>query len=75
MVRLYCRCGYPLWIAARWTGDDIALVVRDGQFLPNRAQPLITHCPHCGAVLVVADLAVQITPIWLRPFPTERTGS
>ena len=72
MIRLYCQCGYPLWIAARWTGDDIALVLHDGNYSPNRERPIITRCPHCVAVLTASDLAEQTTPIWLKPFNTNR---
>lgn len=66
MLRLYCRCGYPLWLAARWTGDDIMLVLHDGQGSPNREQLAITHCPGCHAVLVARDLAERTAPIQLR---------
>jgi hypothetical protein len=54
MVRLYCRCGHPIWVAAHWTGQDIVLLLYDGQM--GRERGPITLCTHCGKLLVPADL-------------------
>jgi hypothetical protein len=56
MVRLSCPCGYPIWLSARWTGEEILLVLHDGQRLPTREEPSLYTCPQCRRTLVPADL-------------------
>lgn len=51
MLRLYCRCGYPLWVAARWTGTTIALVLRDGTQAAEHTLPPLQQCPQCRMLL------------------------
>ena len=79
----YCRCGYPLLVAATWTGHDYHLVPHDSasaQCRPGRAardSPLITSCPQCGQALVVRELGEHPPqssgPPLRRPEPTPRS--
>jgi hypothetical protein len=62
-MRLYCRCGCPIWVAGHWTGEEYLLTLHedgDGQ----RGAP-VTGCPRCGARLRPADLE------WLAPAPSR----
>ncbi len=51
MLQLYCRCGYPLWVAARWTGTTIDLYLLDGTIEAKRTQTPLQQCPQCQVVL------------------------
>jgi hypothetical protein len=51
MFQLYCYCGYPLWVAAHWTGSTIELFLLDGTREADRSQPPLQQCPQCKAVL------------------------
>lgn len=74
MIRLFCRCGYPLWLAARWTGDDIALVLFDGNEPPARRLEGLAHCPQCQEVLTAADFAEQALPPRFKSPDSNRTS-
>jgi hypothetical protein len=69
MVRLWCPCGYPIWISARWTGEEILLVLYDGQRPPARGAPSLSTCPQCHRTLVPADLNER--PIPPHHFPPD----
>ena len=61
VMKLYCSCGYPIWVRARWTGREIVLVLCDGQQEGDRAAEPLSTCLHCHALLTPADLT------WLPP--------
>jgi hypothetical protein len=48
-MELYCRCGYPILVAAHWTGDDLVLRLHDAQ--RGKDSDEIQSCPECGAEL------------------------
>jgi CheY-like chemotaxis protein len=47
MLRLFCRCGYPLWVAARWTGATIELFLLDGTRKAESTGTHLEQCPRC----------------------------
>lgn len=56
MLRLFCRCGYPFWVAAHWTGTTYVLFLLDGtQKVEGTATPL-EQCPQCQRVLRLDNL-------------------
>ena len=61
MIKLFCQCGYPIWVSARWNGSDIMLLLHDGQQEPKQEGESLMVCPHCHHRLAPADLA------WLAP--------
>lgn len=65
MVKLFCHCGYPIWVSARWNSSEIVLLLHDGQQEPNREAESLEACPHCHQQLTPADLT------WLAP-PSSR---
>jgi CheY-like chemotaxis protein len=65
MVKLFCQCGYPIWVSARWNSSDIILLLHDGQQEPKREAASLVVCPHCHRRLAPADLT------WLAP-PSSR---
>jgi two-component system, chemotaxis family, chemotaxis protein CheY len=65
MVKLFCHCGYPIWVSARWNSSDIMLLLHDGQQEPKREAVSLEVCPHCHQRLTPADLT------WLAP-PSSR---
>ena len=62
MVRCACPCGYPIWLSARWTGQDIVLVLHDGHRTPTRGEPPLSTCPQCHRALVPAELNQRPIP-------------
>ena len=69
MVKLYCQCGYPIWVSARWTGAELVLILQDGQGAHDRATPALSICPRCHRALVAALLHER--PIPPRYFPPD----
>jgi CheY-like chemotaxis protein len=65
MVKLFCHCGYPIWVSARWNSSDIMLLLHDGRQEPNREAESLEICPHCHRRLTPADLT------WFAP-PSSR---
>lgn len=61
MVKLFCQCGYPIWVSARWNSSDIVLLLHDGQQNPKREAESLVICPYCHQRLAPADLT------WLAP--------
>lgn len=61
MVKLFCQCGYPIWVSARWNSSDIVLLLHDGQQNPTREAESLVICPHCHQRLAPADLT------WIAP--------
>ena len=51
MLRLYCRCGFPLWVTARGTGTTPNLLVFDGQLEPLQTRIPLQQCPQCQVSL------------------------
>ena len=74
MVRLFCSCGYPILVSARWTGADILLILQDGQQEPTRDAESLVHCPRCHQRLMPADLTWLAPPIppWRALLPDGR---
>jgi hypothetical protein len=69
MIKLYCQCGYPIWVSARWTGVEVLLVLYDGHRRPDRGAPAPSICPQWHRKLVPADLHER--PIPPRYFPPD----
>ena len=71
MVKLFCHCGYPIWVSARWNKSDIMLLLHDGQQEPRREAESLEVCPHCHQRLTPADLTWLAPPFWrlLPPAP------
>ena len=65
MVKLFCQCGYPIWVSARWNSSDIVLLLHDGQQNPKREAESLVICPYCHQRLAPADLT------WIAP-PASR---
>lgn len=61
MVKLYCHCGHPIWVSARWNGADIVLICQEGQQSFTREAESLVFCPSCHQRLVPAELT------WLAP--------
>lgn len=47
MVKRSYQCGYPIWVGARWMGEEMLLVLYDGQRRPDHRAPAIFTCPQC----------------------------
>jgi hypothetical protein len=62
-MRLYCRCGCPIWVAGHWTGEEYVLTLHEDD---GQRGTLVTGCPSCGTQLRPADLE------WLAPVPLHR---
>lgn len=71
MLRLSCRCGYPLWVAARWTGTKIELFLLDGTRKAEDAGTPLQQCPRCQWVLRLDHLEgyplTRVPPSQPRP--------
>lgn len=63
MLRLYCRCGYPLWVTARWTGSTTELLVLDGTREVQHTQPPLQQCPQCQVALLPDQLEGDVLPL------------
>jgi len=47
-VRKHCKCGYQLWVPARWNGvHDSCHFIADQEGEPEQGEE-IRHCPGCG---------------------------
>ncbi|HEX6779100.1 MAG TPA: response regulator [Ktedonobacterales bacterium] len=66
MVKLFCHCGYPIWVSARWNSSDIVLLLHDGQQNPKREAESLVICPYCHQRLAPADLT------WIAPPASRR---
>ena len=73
-MELYCTCGYPIWVSAKWDGQDFHLLLHDGH-AGRHGMPL-SRCPRCLRRLDVSELdrlpPMSSFPRW--PFDGERTG-
>ena len=59
-IHLFCGCGYPVLVRARWTGQDIVLLLYRGeQGSEGLGGKPVTSCPECGAMLTPATLLEQ----------------
>lgn len=72
MLKLYCHCGYPIWVSARWTGSDVLLILQDGKPEPTREAEALVLCPHCHQRLAPAELTRQAPPArrWQEQTPS-----
>jgi hypothetical protein len=64
-MELYCQCGYPIVVAAHWTGDDYILSLHDARY--GKESDEIQRCPQCGKELQPGDL--EPFPPMGRPWP------
>lgn len=67
MVKLYCHCGHPIWVSARWNGADIVLICQDGQQDFTREAQSLVFCPACHQRLAPAELTWLAPPTLHRP--------
>lgn len=69
MLRLYCRCGYPLWVTARWMETTTELLLLDGTREVEHTQPPLQQCPQCQAALHPDQLEGHMLPPSSAPQP------
>jgi hypothetical protein len=69
-MELYCWCGYPILVAAHWTGQDYALGLHDPR--QGKDSEEISRCPQCGEELRLGDLQ-RLPPLGAPYSPTDLT--
>jgi DNA-directed RNA polymerase subunit RPC12/RpoP len=73
-MHLYCSCGYPIMVSARWDDEDDAIDIRLHDGNNKDMDQSVVVCPQCGQRLSLGALRPRPPHAadWLTP---QDTGS